>query len=231
MGILLVPWLIFQKWVWTVPNMVTLGRLFIGLWGQHVFTWWYWNPWYVLLFTVIAFCGDIVDGRLARWLGQESESGALLDPLVDKVLVWSTVTVFITSRCMYEDWFVQWCVVASLPMFGLVGLYDYMTMTLRGIDSQMKTGTAAKEKQAVLFIAMGLLMLGMVFGDAAMQTQEHRLALALTDRLLTSIGLMVLGLSVHKLAESARKYLAATNSLKVRTWGERPWIALLLRVL
>lgn len=211
--------------------MFTLGRLLIGLWGQHVFTWWHWNPWYVVLFTVIAYMGDIVDGFLARLLGQESEAGALLDPLADKILVWSTIVVFCASRLTYDDFFIRWCAISSLPMFALVGLYDYMTMTLRGVDSQMKTGRVAKEKQAALFIAMALLILGMVFGDAAVQGQEHNIALVLTDRLLTFMGLVVLGFSVHKLAESARKYLAETGNSKVRAWGERRWVAVLLRAL
>lgn len=69
----------------TLPNAITLARLLlivplaIALEGKH-FLW-------ALGFFMVAAGTDWVDGYLARKLDQTSALGALLDPLVDKILV------------------------------------------------------------------------------------------------------------------------------------------------
>ena len=69
----------------TVPNLVTVGRLvlfgvFQGLLvGQHVAA--------ALVMLLAAWLLDIVDGWLARRLGQVTELGSVLDKVVDRVVI------------------------------------------------------------------------------------------------------------------------------------------------
>ncbi|MFW8601141.1 CDP-alcohol phosphatidyltransferase family protein [Desulfobacterota bacterium M19] len=88
------------------PNQVTIGRLLCFIPGWLI---WYYRyelaarfscPWQVMgviailiVGTVIAF--DIVDGALARETGQVSDEGKILDPLVDKVITYSTLGLFL----------------------------------------------------------------------------------------------------------------------------------------
>ncbi len=87
------------------PNQVTIGRLFCFIPGWLI--WFFRNeladwlncPWQVfgviaivIVITVIAF--DIVDGALARETGQVSDQGKILDPIVDKLITYSTLALF-----------------------------------------------------------------------------------------------------------------------------------------
>ncbi len=68
---------------WTIPNMLSLSRLFLVLpigylivtEGSLVF---------VSALVVLVVLTDWLDGRIARWSGSVSEWGKVLDPLADK---------------------------------------------------------------------------------------------------------------------------------------------------
>jgi cardiolipin synthase len=70
---------------WITPNGVTLFRMALAvpiIWllrGEH-----YWAAFGI---SALAFALDFVDGAIAAVRGEQSESGAFLDPLADKVLV------------------------------------------------------------------------------------------------------------------------------------------------
>lgn len=68
-----------------IPNALTVFRLLAGPVLVYLFledeVWWA-----CLIFTFAAF-SDLFDGFLARALNAESDVGALLDPLADKILV------------------------------------------------------------------------------------------------------------------------------------------------
>ena len=71
-----------------IPNILTIGRILIV-------------PFFVLAFYLPGFYGDLtalilfivasftdfLDGMLARFLGEESKLGELLDPIADKIIV------------------------------------------------------------------------------------------------------------------------------------------------
>ena len=79
-----------------IPNILTIGRILIV-------------PFFVLAFYLPGFYGDLtalilfivasftdfLDGMLARFLGEESKLGELLDPIADKIIV---ATALISSR-------------------------------------------------------------------------------------------------------------------------------------
>lgn len=87
------------------PNQVTIGRLLCFIPGWLI--WFYRTdlsayfglPWQLfgliamlIVSTVILF--DIVDGALARETGQVSDQGKILDPIVDKLITYSTLALF-----------------------------------------------------------------------------------------------------------------------------------------
>jgi cardiolipin synthase (CMP-forming) len=77
----------------TVPNVLSLLRLA----GVPLFLWLVLGPRYDLLAVlVLALSGltDWLDGKLARWLGQSSRLGELLDPAVDRLYTLSTLLAF-----------------------------------------------------------------------------------------------------------------------------------------
>ncbi len=77
--------------VYTLPNLLTLSRLLLApvvAWRllEHDVEGAFW------LF-VIAAITDLLDGNLARWLNQRSVLGAWLDPIADKVMLLTTLSM------------------------------------------------------------------------------------------------------------------------------------------
>lgn len=74
-----------------IPNMISLGRLFLA----PIFVWLIATEQYKETFylCLIAGVSDILDGMLARILGDQTKLGKYLDPIADKVLL---VTLYIT---------------------------------------------------------------------------------------------------------------------------------------
>ncbi|MDP2105367.1 MAG: CDP-alcohol phosphatidyltransferase family protein, partial [Desulfobulbaceae bacterium] len=127
----------FVRWVGydlgISPNQITLGRLLFFVPGWLA---WYYRielaaytglPWQAfgamasfVVTTVIAF--DIVDGALARETGQVSDEGKILDPLVDKLITYSTLCLF-------------W---SAINLYGLLILFllDLASTFLRGVQVQ-----------------------------------------------------------------------------------------------
>jgi CDP-diacylglycerol--glycerol-3-phosphate 3-phosphatidyltransferase len=110
-----------QPWrPWTIPNAIGFVRLalipvflaFALSSGDGV------SPTGVVIFAVIGW-SDYLDGIAARLTGQYSRLGALLDPLVDRLLVISGVVV-----CWHFELLPRWALVALVArevfMLGLV---------------------------------------------------------------------------------------------------------------
>lgn len=77
--------------MYTLPNLLTLSRLLLApvvAWRllEHDVEGAFW------LF-VIAAITDLLDGNLARWLNQRSVLGAWLDPIADKVMLLTTLSM------------------------------------------------------------------------------------------------------------------------------------------
>jgi CDP-diacylglycerol---glycerol-3-phosphate 3-phosphatidyltransferase len=71
-----------------LPNLITISRLVllpllvIFLWTDSVQNGWY--AFYVLVFMGL---GDLIDGYLARKLNAESNTGKIMDPMADKLVL------------------------------------------------------------------------------------------------------------------------------------------------
>jgi CDP-diacylglycerol--glycerol-3-phosphate 3-phosphatidyltransferase len=137
----------------TLPTWVTLSRLLLvpvfwcitsantpaqRHWGLAVF--------------LFAAATDWVDGYLARRLGQESELGKMLDPLVDKLLVLSPMLLL-----------VQW---GELPAWG-VFLVVARELLLTAWRSQSSAGANGwgKAKTVAQIAAVVALLASLPFAD------------------------------------------------------------------
>lgn len=100
----------------TLPNWITLARLAlivplaIALEGGH-------NVWALAIFAIAAGT-DWIDGYLARKLNQTSALGALLDPLVDKILV-TTALAGLTFQGVIPAWSVTLVLSREFLITGL----------------------------------------------------------------------------------------------------------------
>ena len=93
--------------IWTVPNVLSMLRLA----GVPLFLWLLLGPeedgWALVVLLVSGFT-DYLDGKIARWLDQTSEFGALLDPLADRLYTVATIVAFVIRDI------VPWWVAAVL---------------------------------------------------------------------------------------------------------------------
>ena len=69
----------------TLPNLITIGRLFLVPLVIAMILEGRWQAAFVVF--VVAGVSDAVDGLLARRFGMASELGAYLDPIADKALI------------------------------------------------------------------------------------------------------------------------------------------------
>ncbi len=93
----------------TVANQLTLLRMLLipalvilVLYGM--------NGWALVVF-IIAGVTDALDGVLARWWGQPTSLGALLDPMADKLLLISTFVVLTLPDLDLPNRFPIWLTV------------------------------------------------------------------------------------------------------------------------
>jgi len=108
-----------------LPNLFTLLRLLLTpavawgiLAGRPVLT--------ILLFALAAFT-DYLDGAAARGLGQQSASGAVLDPIADKCLL-SGIFLAMAAAGVIPWWFVA--IVFGRDLYILLGA-GLMLLTTR----------------------------------------------------------------------------------------------------
>lgn len=101
------------RFVWTVPNLLTISRfllLFPILWSMSEA-----RPVLLCVFVFLVILTDNLDGYFARRLNQQSDFGKILDPVVDKVSV-LVVIVFMLISKQYEFplWFFLFLLIREL---------------------------------------------------------------------------------------------------------------------
>jgi cardiolipin synthase len=112
--------------VYTLPNLLTLSRLLLApvvAWRllEHDVEGAFW------LF-VIAAITDLLDGNLARWLNQRSVLGAWLDPIADKVMLLTTLSMLALTGLL-PMWMLAVVVVRDVII--LAGAEAYRRLTGR----------------------------------------------------------------------------------------------------
>ncbi len=110
--------------MFTLPNLLTASRLVLApivAWRllEHDVEGAFW------LFVIAAFT-DLLDGNLARWLNQRSVLGAWLDPIADKVMLLTTLSMLALTGLL-PMWLLY--VVAVRDLIILAGAEGYRRLT------------------------------------------------------------------------------------------------------
>jgi len=112
--------------LFSLPNQLTTSRLVLAVVLFVLIEWERWTA-CVVVFGIAAVT-DWLDGFVARWQGQTSALGRVLDPLVDKVLVCGAF-IFLLPRGQKDGWLTPWMVtvVVSRELI-ITGLRGYLEM-------------------------------------------------------------------------------------------------------
>lgn len=136
-----------------LPNLITLFRLalvpvFLVLW---------WTHFYISATAVffIASVTDILDGYLARSRNQKTKLGALLDPLVDKILV-TTGLIMLVEMNKIPGWAVVLIISREFLVTGLrLILIDHGIVLSAGVLGKLKTFLQVSAI-TILYLALSL---------------------------------------------------------------------------
>jgi len=156
---------------WNLPNTISVVRmaaipvilllpLFPGPSGSRVVAWCF----------IVAATTDLLDGWLARRGQQETHTGKLLDPLVDKLLVATSLVVLLAV-----DRIPTWC----LPLVVVIIGRELAVTGLRGLASVdghvMAARASGKAKTLVQNVAIGALL----FPERTLGLPAHDIGLTL----------------------------------------------------
>lgn len=148
----------------TIPNLITIGRLFLVPLVIVMIAGANWDAAFILF--VVAGISDAVDGFLAKRCGMASELGAWLDPVADKALI---VSIYITLAVVgaIPVWLVVLVVARDLMIVAAVILSWLLDkpLTIAPIVVS-KLNTAAQIGFAAL--ALGSRAFGVELGSVAL---------------------------------------------------------------
>jgi cardiolipin synthase (CMP-forming) len=146
--------------VWTVPNLLSMGRLA----GVPVFLWLVLGPeadGWALALLMLSGITDWLDGYLARRLNQTSQLGQILDPVADRLYILAVV-IGLAMRDIIPWWVAVILPLRDVFLWGLVPFLRTRGYSALPVHYLGKTATAA------LLYAFPLLFLG--DGDGAVAT-------------------------------------------------------------
>jgi cardiolipin synthase (CMP-forming) len=138
-----------------IPNTLTLSRialtpvLIVLLFLDSAQTRW----WAFALFAILAFT-DYLDGYLARKLNQQSELGALLDPIADKVLVAALIITLVGTGDI-ANWDIVGAILIISREFLVSGLREFLAQR----NLPLPVTNLAKWKTTVQLVAVALFVL------------------------------------------------------------------------
>ncbi|MDV6305061.1 MULTISPECIES: CDP-alcohol phosphatidyltransferase family protein [Rhodococcus] len=135
----------------TIPNLLSAVRLL----GVPLFLYLMLGPeadGWALVILLVSGGTDWLDGKLARMLGQASKLGAILDPLVDRLYVVSTLVAFVVRGII--PWWVAAILIGRDAVLGLT-MFVYRRRSLPPPDV-IYLGKAAT---FVVMIALPVLLI------------------------------------------------------------------------
>jgi len=146
----------------TLPNLLTLSRIFAVPVLSFLLWWPEWRFGYALGFVVYCLIGftDYLDGYLARSHGTVSKLGVFLDPIADKIMVAAVILVLTAQGYLRGPYVGDMHVIAGLVILvreiAVSGLREF----LGGIQVSMPVSKLAKWKTAFQLMCLGALILG-----------------------------------------------------------------------
>ena len=144
-----------------LANMLTYARIaavpvVVGLlFWQSILGGGLWLRWVALAFFIAAGVTDILDGYVARKLGQQSSLGRMLDPIADKLLVASSL-LMLAAGTTIRGWALLAAVIILCREILVSGLREF----LADLRVSVPVSQLAKWKTAGQLVAIGFLIAG-----------------------------------------------------------------------
>jgi len=148
--------------VLTVPNLLTLSRIFAVPLLAFLLWWPDWQLGYALAYALYCLMGvtDYFDGYLARSSGAVSKLGVFLDPIADKIMIAAVILVLTAQGVLRGPYVGDAHVIAGLIILvreiAVSGLREF----LGGLQVSIPVSKLAKWKTTFQLVALGALILG-----------------------------------------------------------------------
>ena len=146
----------------TLPNILTLSRIFTVPVLVALLWWPHWEAGYAFAFGVYCLMGltDYFDGYVARAQGTVSKLGVFLDPIADKIMVAAVILVLSAQGVLRGPYVGDMHVIAGLVILmreiAVSGLREF----LGGLRISVPVSQLSKWKTAFQMISLGALILG-----------------------------------------------------------------------
>ena len=150
-----------------LPNKLTIGRVI----AVPFFIWCYLEKWFVaaLILFILASLTDMLDGKIARKYNLVTNFGKIMDPLADKILVYSAFCLMIEDSTI-----AAWMLIVILAReFTIAGMRTVAASEGIVIAAAM----SGKIKTVLQMIAVPLLMLANALVGTPYHSQARLLAL------------------------------------------------------
>ncbi len=146
----------------TLPNLLTLSRIFTVPILVALLWWPEWKFGYGIAFGVYCLMGitDYFDGYVARSQGTVSKLGVFLDPIADKIMIAAVILVLSAQGVLTGPYVGDMHVIAGLIILireiAVSGLREF----LGSLRVSMPVSQLAKWKTTFQMISLGALILG-----------------------------------------------------------------------
>jgi CDP-diacylglycerol--glycerol-3-phosphate 3-phosphatidyltransferase len=158
--------------MWTLPNIITIVRIcFTPVIALLPFIEGYWPKLVCFLIFIAAAVSDVFDGWLARSRKQVTDLGILLDPIADKLLLFSTlIPIYWISRQRHD--------LYDIPLWGSIPLWVCLLLIGRELAMTgfrmwakhqgviIPAGGAGKLKTVIQNVFIGATIAWFAFRDA-----------------------------------------------------------------
>ena len=186
-------WLGIDKgMIWTLPNILTMGRLFLLPFIVALFfletDFGPLATWAIFGLYVVASLTDFLDGWAARKFNQVSRFGTFLDPIADKIYVGSLLILLVAFGRLEGLWLIA-VLLIFFREFMISGLREFLGPQ----DVQMPVTNLAKWKTSLQMLSLGFLILGPALPYMLEIGQWSLLAAAILT-LITGWGYMKTGM-------------------------------------
>lgn len=142
--------------IWTIPNIITLGRLtLVPIFILVFFLPYKWSAVFAAAIFLVAALSDFIDGYLARRLQQTSRFGAFIDPVADKLIVGAALVALVHLH--KSVWMTLPAIVIISREISVSALREWMAEI--GQRSKVAVGNIGKFKTAFQMTAIFLLLI------------------------------------------------------------------------
>ena len=146
----------------TLPNILTLSRIFALPFLVALLWWPDWETGYMIAFALYCAMGitDYFDGYLARSSGTVSKLGVFLDPIADKIMVASVILVLTAQGVLTGPYVGELHVIAGLIILAREIAVSGLREFLGGLQVSVPVSKLAKWKTTFQLVCLGALILG-----------------------------------------------------------------------